>query len=317
MLKYLIIQLSDDAVSFCHYPQKKDSQRNIDISDLKKGIFWAMKENVTVQFLYPRRLLSYNYKDVVESIDHVKIVSNQCEDFEVARKADIIVFENIKEIDTETIQPNIAYVLRGPKEDIFNSVDILKEILAKSNRTNIVITDIEDFSEDDYNLYNTFLGHLITIIKSEYLNGHYTQLNLLTDRMLLDDMNNCGAGFESITLAPDGNFYICPAYYLSSEQPVGNVNDGVNIKNQQLYQIDHAPICRICDAWQCRRCVWLNKKTTLEVNTPSHEQCVVAHIERNASRKLLAEIRKIGQFLPDKEISSIDYLDPFDNLKNE
>lgn len=51
---------------------------------------------------------------------------------------------------------------------------------------------------------------------------------------------------------------------------------------------------------------------TYEVNTPSHEQCVMAHIERNASRLLLRQIQEKGSFLPDKEIEEIDYLDPFD-----
>lgn len=59
----------------------------------------------------------------------------------------------------------------------------------------------------------------------------------------------------------------------------------------------------------------LNRKTTLEVNTPSHEQCVVAHLERNASRRLLTDIRQVGAFLQGKEISIIDYLDPFEIKK--
>jgi CXXX repeat peptide maturase len=82
-----------------------------------------------------------------------------------------------------------------------------------------------------------------------------------------------------------------------------------------IYKLDHAPLCRKCDAYQCKRCIWLNRKTTLEVNTPSHEQCVVAHLERNASRNLLTNIRKYGAFLADKEIKGIDYLDPFNKLK--
>jgi hypothetical protein len=61
----------------------------------------------------------------------------------------------------------------------------------------------------------------------------------------------------------------------------------------------------------------MNRKTTLEVNTPSHEQCVVAHIERNASMILLKNIRKHGEFLPDfEDIKEIDYLDPFEKRKD-
>ena len=78
--------------------------------------------------------------------------------------------------------------------------------------------------------------------------------------------------------------------------------------------MEYAPICRHCDAYQCKRCVWLNRRMTHEINTPSHEQCVAAHIERNASRQLLQNIRRHGEFLPEiGEIKEIDYLDPFNN----
>ena len=95
---------------------------------------------------------------------------------------------------------------------------------------------------------------------------------------------------------------------------IGSLTDGLDIKNSQLYKLDHAPICRICDAYQCKRCIWLNRRMTMEVNTPSHEQCVIAHLERNESRKLLYLLREHGQFLPEQEISEIDYLDPFDKV---
>ena len=94
---------------------------------------------------------------------------------------------------------------------------------------------------------------------------------------------------------------------------IGNIYDGLDIKNPQLYKLAYAPICRNCDAYQCKRCILLNRKMTYEVNTPSHEQCVVAHLERNASRKLLNSIRKHGSFLTEQEgIKEIDYIDPFE-----
>ena len=81
--------------------------------------------------------------------------------------------------------------------------------------------------------------------------------------------------------------------------------------------MEYAPICCHCDAYQCKRCIWLNRKTTFEVNTPSHEQCVVSHLERNTSRELMMSVRKRVEFLSDKEeIKDISYLDPFD-LRDE
>ena len=151
-------------------------------------------------------------------------------------------------------------------------------------------------------------------IEKLYVDGKSPQLNLLTDRMMLSKMNNCGAGDTNITLAPNGKFYICPAFYYENEtDSIGDLEKGLVIKNKQLYKLEYAPICRHCDAYQCKRCIWLNRKMTLEVNTPSHEQCVVAHLERNTSRELLNNIRKHGTFLPEQDgIKEIDYLDPFD-----
>ena len=79
----------------------------------------------------------------------------------------------------------------------------------------------------------------------------------------------------------------------------------------------YAPLCKECDAYQCMRCVYLNKVLTREVNIPSHEQCVMAHIERNASRDLLLALREQDAYMPKTEIKEITYLDPFDNIKNK
>ena len=98
----------------------------------------------------------------------------------------------------------------------------------------------------------------------------------------------------------------------TSNYAVGDLEIGLNIPNSQLLQIDHAPLCRKCDAYHCNRCVWLNQKLTWDINTPSRQQCIISHLERKTSRDLLIEIRRYGEFLPDKEIKEINYLDPFE-----
>ena len=42
---------------------------------------------------------------------------------------------------------------------------------------------------------------------------------------------------------------------------------------------------------------------------------VISHLERNASQQLLTSIRLAGDFLVGREISTLNYLDPFDNIK--
>lgn len=300
MLKYLIILLDDTAVSFCHYENRRTERRLMPLDVLKKAIFFAMKENLTIQMVYPDYDLPQEYLDAIDTIDHVDIVP-------AGRSGDVAV------CSWENMSAGVV-ALRTTRAGLFARYGEIAEALGRNTRINVIITDVEKMTDADFATYKAVLASLAESVRQLYAEGKTPQLNILTDRMMLTAMNNCNAGDESLTLAPDGKFYVCPAFYLEADgYSVGDLENGLDVRNEQLYRLDHAPICRKCDAFHCRRCVWLNRKTTLEVNTPSHEQCVVAHLERNASRELLASIRTLRDFLPGNEIPEIDYLDPFDN----
>ena len=276
MLKYINILLDDASVSFCHFEVKKKAGA-IPEDILNQGIRFAMKENLNIQFVYPAHELPEYVEKSVHQIDHVKI-----------GKEDVIVYDTWP----ECFESDKICVLRLGKDELFSKS--LPKALPR--RLNIVIKDIDSFREEDFARYNVWLEQEAVKLKQDF---HH--INILSDRITLNKMNNCNAGWESITLAPDGKFYICPAFYQDDMQSVGDLQHGLDIQNAQLYRLDHAPICSHCDAFQCRRCIWLNLKTTLEVNTPSHEQCVIAHLERNASR-----------IIAPGDIPIVDYLDPFD-----
>lgn len=316
MLQYLIILLDDTSTSYCHY-ENTISQRNlIPIQTLRNGILYGMKENLIIQFVYPDYELPQKYKDIIETIDHKKIVSTLCEDTVLKAKADVVVFHEWTRLDYYTLDMDKVYALRTSKADFFYHYQFLKNVLGKVKRLNIILTDIDKFTVEDISKYKQAMAYLVNDLVELFKKGQIPQLNILTDRLMLNMMNNCNAGWESITLAPNGKFYVCPAFYCDNDFSIGSLVEGLDIKNPQLYRLDHAPICRHCDAFQCHRCIWLNKKLTLEVNTPSHEQCVVAHIERNASRDILNKSCNLGDFLPNKEIPEINFLDPFDKKED-
>ena len=315
MMQYLVILLDDTSASYCHCdpPDTKGGRacdlreanphtgrRLISFEDLKAGILYAMKENLMIQFVYPDYELPQEYLEVIDTIDHHDIVP-------WPGKGNVVVIENSK-LKTESLV-GLVVVLRCKKEELFVCGDSVATMLRQVKRLNVVITDLETFTDEDLKRYDALLDQWIAVLKEEYRKGRAPQFNLLTDRMMLTKPNHCNAGVESITLAPNGKFYLCPAFYY--DNPDDSI-DPLHIRNQQLLRLDHAPLCRHCDAWQCRRCVWLNRKTTREVNTPSHEQCVVSHIERNASRRLLSALREAGEFMPGTEIPKIKYLDPFE-----
>lgn len=322
MIQYLVILLDDTSVSFCHYQNDKKERNLMPFEALKAGIVYAMKENLNIQFVYPNYSLPKDYLELIDCIDHTDIKPASLGD-----EADVVVMDGINQVldvNDNNFKQGVSCVLRLSKYELFKKIANVCALLNKVERLNVVITDVETFKDADFERYSEELRMLSEEVEKQYVAGKVVQLNLLTDRMMLDKMNNCGAGDTSVALAPDGKFYVCPAFYITNEDDgmgalhtsIGDVKHGLDIKNPQLYKLDHAPLCRRCDAYQCKRCVWLNRKMTYEVNTPSHEQCVMAHLERNASRDLLNSIRKLGQFLPElEEIKEITYLDPFDVRK--
>lgn len=327
MILYLVILLDDTSTSYCHYENNRKEHKLISIEDLKAGISFAMKENLMIQYVLPEYELPIEYKEVMNSIDSHLIVPSTTSDNNAIEAADVIILEGWDALSQWKYDNSQSYVLRTKIEDYFDRYLMLKVAFEQASRINVVFTDVDNFTDQDCERYLQTLTILGLAITKEYAKGHTVQFNLLTDRMMLKEMNNCGAGDSNITLAPNGKFYVCPAFYYDGVcngkeesladvcqkgYSIGSVNDGLDIKNSQLYKLDHAPLCRNCDAYQCKRCIWLNRRLTLEVNTPSHEQCVMSHIERNASRQLLANIRTLGTFLPDREIKEINYLDPFD-----
>jgi len=326
MLQYLIILLDDTSVSFCYHNNSKNNRSLIPLDVLYDGIKFGMKENLYIQFVLPDYKLPKEYWQAMMTIDHSIIApghvdyNNLVPVNEFYQLPNVVVFESVDAYLENSFKSNQSYVLKIDMDTLFQNMHKISNSINKVSRLNVVIDDIETFTDADFDKYKECLACFSDSIITAYRSGRTPQVNLITDRMMLNEMNNCNAGVSNITLAPDGMFYICPAFYQSGSvasigmsNAIGSVKTGLDIKNYKLYRIDHAPLCRNCDAFHCKRCVWLNNKTTFEVNTPSHQQCVISHLERNASRKLLCDLRMdYPQFLDGISIGEINYLDPFD-----
>ncbi len=309
MLQYLVILLDDTSVAYCHAENPLKERNLIPIDTLKKGILFGMKENLMIQYIYPEYELPEEYNEVIESIDHTKI------------GRDVAIYNEVP----QTITAENVVLRLTLAEFIAKQYDIAT-LLPQAKRLNICLTDIETFKDEQSDDYKKALATLNAILLNLYKSSKQPQVNILTDILQLKEMHNCGAGDSNVTLAPNGKFYLCPAFYYdemmnisnrlnhhkpSSERSVGDLENGLQIPNPQLLKLDHAPLCRICDAYHCNRCIWLNQKLTWDNNMPSHQQCVLAHLERNAARDLQAKLTEAG-YDAGEEIKEITYLDPFD-----
>ena len=308
-LQYLVVLLDDTSVAYCHADNPLKERRLMPLETLRKAILFGMKQNLMIQFVYPEYELPVEYDELIETIDHVKI------------GRDVKV---VNGVSTAIEGDNV--VLRLTVKEFVKSQYDIAALLPQSKRLNVCLTDVENFSDDQTEDYRKALATLNAVLLNLYKSAKEPQLNLLTDRLQLTEMHNCEAGVGNITVAPNGKFYLCPAFYYDEQmgisnrmnyktkdasRSVGDLEQGIDIPNKQLLQLDHAPLCRICDAYHCNRCIWLNQRLTWDNNMPSHQQCVLAHLERNASRDLQQKMQEVG-YRFENEIKEIDYLDPFD-----
>lgn len=313
MLKYLVILLDDSSVSYCHYDYSNEPNL-IPLDILQKGILFAMKNDLRIQYVLSQRELSQSYREAINSMFHDSIGSIGQEDM-----ADVIVVNGMEELtqNDNKLDASKRYVIRTTINEFFDRYDSLKSVFGRNISVNILFKDVQSFTDEKSEQYQIVLNELGVCLKDIILNGGNVNTNILTDRIALDEMNNCGAGDTSITLAPNGKFYPCPAFYYDKDPycECGDIETGLLIRNKRLFTLEGSPLCKRCDAFHCKRCVWLNKKLTYEVNTPSRQQCVMAHVERNASKELL-DLFHQSNLLKEKEIATIDYMDPFDAFKD-
>ncbi len=324
-LQYLVILLDDTSVAYCHADNPLTERRLMPLDTLSKAIRFGMKQNLMIQYVYPDYDLPEAYNELIESIDHVKI------------GRDVRVYNGVP---AAVVGKNVVLRLTTG-EFIARQYDIAA-LLPLVERLNICLTDITAFRDEQTEAYRKALETLTKVVANLLTKqvsdtehplfegaggvGAGVSLNLLTDRLVLTEMHNCEAGIGNITVAPNGKFYLCPAFYYDEQtgvsnrmnhttkdasRSVGDLDSGLNIPNRQLLQLDHAPLCRKCDAYHCHRCIWLNDRLTMDANTPSHQQCVLAHLERNASRELQQTLAAQGLHTGN-EIPEVDYLDPFD-----
>lgn len=313
MLKYLVILLDDSSVSYCHYNNRM--QRNLMPLDiLRKGIMFAMKNDLKIQYPLPSIDLPQDYDELMDSMIHDNIGS-----WELAAKSSFIVVNGFGELvdRLNAMSSSHKYLIRVDIHDFIDNIETFNYLFKNQISANIVFTDLPKFSDNDIPTYQYALEELCKTVECEILSGKTLNTNIITDRIALESMNNCGAGESCITLAPNGNFYPCPAFYYDDdkEAELGNVDEGIYEQRRRLYFFKRAPLCKRCDSFQCKRCVWLNKSLTCEANIPSRQQCIISHIERNASGRLLERFHQKGILL-DREILPINYLDPFDNFKD-
>ncbi len=320
MIQYIIVILDRNSTSFCFYENNNFGENNSELMPIKlvQGIIdYSVRNNISINFLYGNHKLPDEYEKLVDSAQHIKIIPLKLKQY--YNDAIIVINRDemglISELENDSCN-NI--ILRLDKKDLNKLTEIFSLLLGKFKRLNLSLLGIETYSEQDFNEYSSHLKEIETILEEEYKKSNIIELNFISDRLGLMNMNNCDAGIKHLTFAPNGKFYHCPAFYYDEiDNEVGDLGCGINIKNENLLRLENSPLCSNCDSYHCKRCIYLNKLTTLEINVPSNQQCVISHLERNTTRTLLENLKPYQDLFQNfVDIPKIDHLDPFDLVKD-
>lgn len=320
MIQYIIVILDRNSTSFCFYENKMYYENNSELIPVKLVqdiIDYSIRNNISINFLYGNHKLPDEYEKLVDSSQHIKIIPLKLKKY-YNDAIFVINYDDMGLISELENNSNNNIILRLEKKDLNKLMEIFSLLLGKFKRLNLSLLGIETYSEQDFQEYSLYLKEIETMAEEEYKKGNMIELNFISDRLGLMNMNNCDAGIKHLTFAPNGKFYLCPAfYYDNSDNYVGDLENGFSIKNENLLYLKYSSVCSNCDSYHCKRCIYMNKLTTYEINVPSHQQCVISHLERNTTKTLLENLKPYEDLFQNfVDIPKIDHLDPFDLVKD-
>ena len=321
-LQYLYVLLDSTAAPFCFFPNDRSADKSkseqMSMETLKKVVYYSLTNNLVLNLPLGHSPLG---DEVLAELKPCRYVIVRPYSAAPTSYPDALGTIDVFNLGEDTVDPNrtgASLILRTSCSRLRDVPDWLAAYSTNYDRIQLTVMDIDKMTTGYLDIYKEVLDTLARR-RPEREDEKPLQLSCLTDRLQLDAPADCDAGIKHATVAPDGQFYLCPGFYFSrkavgyGQTPFTDIDSvlathQLPIKNRELLQRDHSVLCTKCDAFQCKRCVWLNKLTTLELNTPSREQCVMAHLERNASRELLTPLG-----IDDNDsLPEIKYLDPFD-----
>lgn len=298
--------ITDDRVSpHCTYRNKNNTNNVMNTETIQRGLEFADENGYQPIFLTNAK------SELAPFIENNITIFSSKENCK--SNFGITVYDNSADDDFDLFSGNCILLI--DRENVDNINKFVRKIIEKNDRVNIILEDISIWSNGDINRYEQQLDELINLLEDKYQNDNPVEINVLTDILNSSSMGNCDAGENTFSLAPNGKIYICPAFYFDNpDDCIGDLEEGIRIKNGNLLSLENSFLCSKCDTFHCRRCKYDNKRLTGEYNTPSKIQCVISHIEREKSIELQSR-------LGDKEIFTnkpnlLDYRDPFEKIKN-
>lgn len=309
--RHLFFILADNSVEHCNYTSNANGESVMNEEILKQAFEFAERNFFKPVILHPK-IGTINYDiSKFSKTERIEITSGFNESI-IESPASIIPVVYADSIGE--ILPGKNCILVLDESSLPHMAENINKLLTKVDRINI---NFRAFSKEMESTYEKQLTQIIDVLVQYYKQGVMKEVNLLTDRLFLNRMDNCEAGNYNYTVAPNGKLYICPAFYYSNPHfSIGSLDEGITV-SREYFQLKNAPYCIKCDAYHCNRCLYLNKKYTGEFNIPSSSQCKKSHLERQFSMTLRERLRAENVTSDFEHINPLKYNDPIELILDD
>lgn len=259
--RHMYFIMGNDAVECCNYLSDGQSEIFMDEEVAQKGLEYCEKN-----FFKPV-ILNTRSQERGLNLDKLSTISR----IEVCDKDARLPYKNydkyivINPDEIKDFKGNDIVLLNIYEEYLSCLAELVKKLLLKCQRVNVIFKF--DFQESHSKMYKQQLEAIMHEIISHLRISEFKEVNVITDRLFLDEMNNCNCGVDNYALAPNGKIYVCPAFYFDDpENSIGDIENGVTNPNLAYsLSLANAPLCKKCDAYQCNRCVLNNKKVRVNI----------------------------------------------------
>lgn len=304
--------LNDNFTTFCCYDNSCRSEqpgKAMSLEMIEQGLRYCRQNFMSPVFVHgTEQFLNIDFSRAFEEhhIQHIIPIHLRAK---AASLRDVLVVIDHSSIDLcDEHLSNCIYNIHQSKLQ-FLAGDVIS-LFNFADRINVNVLGLnQEFDENSY--YEQLMQIKNYLVEISEKGSLQKEINILTDLCFIDERNNCKAGERAFAYAPNGEFFACPAFYFDDTQTsVGSPKDGIyRLKNSHLYRCEYHPICQVCDAKQCRICIYQNLQGTKEINVSPSFQCRKSHIERRVSIALKGELAlDDGKGLP--ALANANYLDP-------
>ncbi|MDO5376839.1 MAG: radical SAM peptide maturase, CXXX-repeat target family [Clostridia bacterium] len=304
--KRLYFLLADDYVNYCSCSNPVHRHGKMTEEEILEGLQFAHENFFDAIFVHSRSEFAFADRPEYEGYLILHLVPAKFYKEASALHQYLLVFDETSyDLPVDGIE---NCILNVHANDIAHLSAYVSTLLKRVSRINLNVMDID--RTFDEKTYREQLAQIKDELVKMYMEqGIVKEVSIITDICHQEVHAGCQAGDRSFVYAPDHRFYTCSSMYSRDQgAALGNIQDGLSApKNANLYKLDHMPLCQLCDAYHCSRCIQINRNATKEVNVPPSYQCRKSLIEREIARQYQADMDGMkGKHI----LHKLDYADP-------